>query len=335
MGKITRRELSGGLVSELNKTGRLDELTTLDKTNLVKAINEVDAKEVDLTPINNKLEDIEGVGRTTETIKKNAEDIILVDTKVSEHLADNATLAKEGHVRLNSATDSTDETTAATPKAVKSAYDLAQSAFTSANNGKKQLETSIIGKQGTVSKTGEVASFSELSAGISSIPEGAGIKSVQRGTANVRTGHITNITISPVDISKTIVIVNSRQATDADTPAVAMVTGHLVDSSRLQLTKGDPNNNTAYTEYQVIEFQNVKSVQHSSVSVSSTSPVNSYISAVDPTKTFLYGSCRNTYSGNSSRAHQYTYRLVGSNRIEVTTKGVGTSNLEIYAVEFL
>lgn len=44
-----------------------------------------------------------------------------------------ATTAKWGHTKLNSATNSTDETTAATPKAVKAAYDLA--------NGKPSLGT--------------------------------------------------------------------------------------------------------------------------------------------------------------------------------------------------
>lgn len=41
-----------------NDLGVMGELTTTDKTNLVNAINEVNAKEVDLTPINNQLSDI-------------------------------------------------------------------------------------------------------------------------------------------------------------------------------------------------------------------------------------------------------------------------------------
>ena len=43
MGKITRKELSDGLKSELDKSGKLDELETEDKDNLVNAINEVDS----------------------------------------------------------------------------------------------------------------------------------------------------------------------------------------------------------------------------------------------------------------------------------------------------
>jgi phage-related tail fiber protein len=40
------------------------------------------------------------------------------------HKAESATLTQKGHVQLNNATDSTDETTAATPSAVKVAIDL-------------------------------------------------------------------------------------------------------------------------------------------------------------------------------------------------------------------
>lgn len=43
MGKITRQELSPGLISELNKSGILSELETKNKNNLVEAINEVNS----------------------------------------------------------------------------------------------------------------------------------------------------------------------------------------------------------------------------------------------------------------------------------------------------
>ena len=43
MGKITRQELSSGLISELDKSGNLSSLTTTEKGSLVGAINEVDA----------------------------------------------------------------------------------------------------------------------------------------------------------------------------------------------------------------------------------------------------------------------------------------------------
>lgn len=65
--------------------------------------------------------------------------------KVDEHQAEKASLTKVGHVQLNSAVNSTSEILAATPKAVKQAYDRADAAFTSASNAKTELTTAITG----------------------------------------------------------------------------------------------------------------------------------------------------------------------------------------------
>lgn len=54
--------------------------------------------------------------------------------ELDEHKAEDASLTTKGHVQLSSATNSTSETLAATPKAVKDAYDLANQAFTQAND---------------------------------------------------------------------------------------------------------------------------------------------------------------------------------------------------------
>ncbi|SDI16350.1 Phage tail fibre repeat-containing protein [Alteribacillus persepolensis] len=80
------------------QTGDLSTLTTTEKTDLVGAINEVDG---------------------------NADQVA---SDLTSHQGEDATLTQKGHVRLNSDNDSTDETTAATPKAVKAAYDKAISA---------------------------------------------------------------------------------------------------------------------------------------------------------------------------------------------------------------
>jgi uncharacterized protein YabE (DUF348 family) len=63
-----------------------------------------------------------------DVIDQNAasvEDLSTLETTVTSHLADTASLTQAGHVQLSSATDSTSETLAATPKAVKEVYDLA------------------------------------------------------------------------------------------------------------------------------------------------------------------------------------------------------------------
>lgn len=57
-----------------------------------------------------------------------------------------ATLTEAGIVQLSSATDSTSEAMAATPKAVKLAYDRAEQAFQSASNGKELIASAVTGK---------------------------------------------------------------------------------------------------------------------------------------------------------------------------------------------
>ena len=63
----------------------------------------------------------------TKTVKQLADD-------AAAHLAEKASLTKEGHVQLSSAVTSLDETKATTPKAVKTAYDLAKEAKEKAEN---------------------------------------------------------------------------------------------------------------------------------------------------------------------------------------------------------
>lgn len=62
------------------------------------------------------------------------------------HLAEKASLTQVGHTQLSSAVNSVDETLSATPKAVKQAYDRADAAFTSANNGKTAVANAVTAK---------------------------------------------------------------------------------------------------------------------------------------------------------------------------------------------
>lgn len=74
------------------------------------------------------------------------EEIQTLSETVTAHKNEDATTTNKGHVQLSSAIDSESETLAATPKAIKTAYDLAQSAFQSASDGKSQIATAITGK---------------------------------------------------------------------------------------------------------------------------------------------------------------------------------------------
>lgn len=55
--------------------GDLATLSTIAKDDVVKAINEVNGKTVDLTPVEGKIDNLAGEGRTTETVKQNYDNI--------------------------------------------------------------------------------------------------------------------------------------------------------------------------------------------------------------------------------------------------------------------
>lgn len=63
---------------------------------------------------------------------------------VAAYLAKSASLTKAGHVQLSNATNSTSNTFAATPSAVKKAYDLAQQAKMDGNSRKLELVDALL-----------------------------------------------------------------------------------------------------------------------------------------------------------------------------------------------
>ena len=93
-----------------------------------------------------------------------------VDTAVSGATIPDASLTVKGKVQLSSATNSTSEVLAATPSAVKAAYDRAEAAFTSASNGKTAIATAITG-MGQATSSNDT--FTQLAAKIADISKDA------------------------------------------------------------------------------------------------------------------------------------------------------------------
>lgn len=94
-----------------------------------------------------------------------------VEKDLSTHKEVEATLTRNGHVQLSNSTNSTSDTMAATPSAVKKAMDKANEAFTSASNGKKLVGEAITGVDPDVTIPTE-PSFAELATAIGQISTG-------------------------------------------------------------------------------------------------------------------------------------------------------------------
>ncbi|WP_252361721.1 tail fiber protein, partial [Paenibacillus terrae] len=88
-----------------------------------------------------------------------------------------ATTQARGIVQLNTSTGSTATDQAATPSAVKAAYDRAEQAFTQASNGKNGITAAITGKGGNANSS---MTWDQLAAAISSLP----VKRFASGTFN-------------------------------------------------------------------------------------------------------------------------------------------------------
>ena len=95
-----------------------------------------------------------------------------LEADAAAHQADDATTSKKGHVQLSDATDSTSQTLAATPNAVKQAYDRANEAFTSASNGKQLVGNAITGVDDSVVIPTN-PTFEDLASAIGGISAGA------------------------------------------------------------------------------------------------------------------------------------------------------------------
>lgn len=87
--------------------------------------------------------DLSGLA-TKQELTAVADDLATESQALATHLAERASLTKEGHVRLSDSVISESNTLAATPSAVKLAYDLAQQAKTDGNSRKSELVDALL-----------------------------------------------------------------------------------------------------------------------------------------------------------------------------------------------
>lgn len=94
-----------------------------------------------------------------------------------------------------------------------------------------------------------MSTFSGLFAGAPASP----IKSIQRGTATVAANATVNVTISTIDMSKSLVLINAGVSAGnifiaASMPAV------LTSATNLKLQRYDGNSASVTVEWQVVEY---------------------------------------------------------------------------------
>lgn len=129
---------------------------------------------------------------------------------------------------------------------------------------------------------------------------GSNIKSIQRGEYTFPYNQNTaNITVSGVDLTKSIIKLSYRVANNEMTARDIAIKGKLTTQTNIELKRGVASTTTTFNVYvywEVIEFNNVKSLQEGDYQmVSSGSVETTTISPVNLDKSVIFF----TFSGNS------------------------------------
>lgn len=161
---------------------------------------------------------------------------------------------------------------------------------------------------------------------------GSSVKSIQRGTYAFL-GTTKDITINSVDINKSIVKITFTG--DAGNPAnYSLVLGKLTSSTILNLSSVIASG-TFNVSWEVIEFDNIKSLQKGEVIQTDTVATQPTISPVNVGKSFIVSSFKSSNSTNNIVvAGLSEYSIINNTTISFLNRVTGTKTFYWYVVEF-
>lgn len=168
----------------------------------------------------------------------------------------------------------------------------------SVSSGKDLIATAVTGKGVPTVATD---TFQQMSENIGAIPLGAKIKSVQRSSAYIYsyTDKYKDVHISPVDLSKSILIPNGSSGGNLDL-SYAVGSVKLIDEKTVRCYRGNSSSNSITIRFEVVEFvDGIKSVQRGS-STSSASSLSVSIREVNTSKSFSTVSYRTVYDTSAT-----------------------------------
>lgn len=151
---------------------------------------------------------------------------------------------------------------------------------------------------------------------------------VQRGVVNMTGLLTTNITLSPVNTTRTIVLLSTMST--EDNPGALRVTGYISNGTNLVLTRGSTSLGDPVVSYEVVESPSFN-VQRGELqtSATSTSSMNIDISQVNLNRSFIILESRiNTATSSNMVRTFWTAEFMNSTRFNVT-RGVTGSNVTV------
>jgi hypothetical protein len=151
------------------------------------------------------------------------------------------------------------------------------------------------------------------------------IKSTQTGAATLSGGTV-NVTISTVDITKSVVLVYPKGNTNIST---ALITGSLTSSTNAQFSSSLTS--ASLFDYLIIEFGSIKSFQSGSVGVTTSASVT--ITSVNTAKSFLFYNFNSSGSSTNLIDSFLAGFLNSATSLSFTTAGAATLIAQWYVVE--
>jgi hypothetical protein len=124
-----------------------------------------------------------------------------------------------------------------------------------------------------------------------SIPSGAKVKSIQRGTwAFSATQLSSTVNITAVDLTKSIIMINgtSTNGYPSNSPGLAMVSGGFNSATQLAFTRGIHNNIPVNFVWTVVEYESGVKIQSGTIAASALATINTTINTIVLNKTMLF-----------------------------------------------
>lgn len=168
---------------------------------------------------------------------------------------------------------------------------------------------------------------------------GSNIKSLQRGIASIASsGSFIDVTITSVDTSKSIIKITPSCAS-ATIVGNFIATAVFINATTIRIERATtPAIVVPYT-WEVIEFNNVKSKQTGTKTISHNGTyqtVNSTVTSVDTSKSTVFATWKNTTATDSSPYAVLDINLTSSTNISFGQRGSGgiTTTIEWQLIEF-
>lgn len=163
---------------------------------------------------------------------------------------------------------------------------------------------------------------------------GGNIKSIQRGVYTSATAATSyDLDITPVDTTKSVILISCTTASIPSAPDRVYCTAEFVDSNTIRFKKEDPADGITVS-WQVIEFQNIKSMQTGEYTLTTdNTEVTVSITSVDTSKSLVFFSTRTPSNVNNINSYLYV-RLSASNSLAISGEGTETRYVRWWVVEF-